>query len=141
MYKNILVATDLGPNADQICEKAHHLARLTGAKLSVVHVLDVQLAYAFPYSWPEDFVAGLLEEVTKQIMRIGELYQIAKDDQYIYEGIPKVKILEVADEVGADCLVIGSHQHHGLQGVLGSNTTAILRHAHFDVLTVFPEEA
>lgn len=140
MYKRILIATDLGPSTEQICAKAHHLARLTGAKLSIVHILDVQLAYAFPYSWPENFVTGLLEEVTKQIKKIGEMYQIASEDQYIYEGTPKAKIVDVANEVSADCLVIGAHQRHGLQGILGSTATAVLRHAQMDVLTVYPEE-
>lgn len=139
MYKNILIATDLGPEADAICSKAHHLKTLTQAKLSAVHVLNVDLAYAFPYTWPENFVEGLIEEATKHMRRLGEIYQVAVDDQYIYEGVPKIKILQVADEIGADCIVIGAHQRQGLSGLLGSTASAVLRHANVDVLTVYPE--
>ena len=58
---------------------------------------------------------------------------ISKENQQIKFGYPKTVILEKANEINADLIVIGSHGRRGVQLLLGSTANAIL---HCDVLAV-----
>ena len=136
MYTHILIATDLGNESEQICARAHQLATLTGAKVSLVHVIEAQFSYGYVYSWPQEFTEQILEEVRELMANLGERYNIAGENQHIDEGVAKVKILDVAKSINADCIVVGTHTKHGLQGLLGSTASAVLRHSPVDVLTV-----
>ncbi|MEX2646246.1 MAG: universal stress protein, partial [Gaiellaceae bacterium] len=52
-------------------------------------------------------------------------------------GEPAAKIVETADELGADLIVIGTRNGSALERlVLGSTSTKVLHHAHCDVLVV-----
>ncbi|MFI4955361.1 MAG: universal stress protein [Gammaproteobacteria bacterium] len=136
MYQHILIATDLGTDSEQLCARAHQLVKLTGAKVSLLHVIEAQFSYGYAYSWPQEFTEQILEEVRELMANLGERYQIAGDNQIIEEGVAKVKILEVAQNINADCIVVGTHTKHGLQGLIGSTASAVLRHSPVDVLTV-----
>ena len=55
----------------------------------------------------------------------------------IREGRPYEEIVEETDKVGADLIVIPSHNRQGLHGVLlGSVAENVVRHAHCSVLVV-----
>lgn len=136
MYHHILIATDLGPASEQVCARAHQLAKLTGAKVTLLHVIEAQFSYGYAYSWPQEFTEQILAEVRGLIANLGERFAIASDNQLVTEGVAKVKILEIAKDVMADCIVLGTHAKHGLQGLMGSTTSAVLRHSTMDVLTV-----
>ena len=57
-------------------------------------------------------------------------------------GEPGPMICDVAERVGADIIVIGSHGHGWFQRVLlGSVSTHVLHHAHCPVLVIRTEEA
>jgi universal stress protein A len=51
-------------------------------------------------------------------------------------GSVKNEVLRVAEEIGADLIVIGSHGRHGLSRLLGSSTSGIVQGAECDVLTI-----
>ncbi|MEW8014407.1 MAG: universal stress protein, partial [Candidatus Sedimenticola endophacoides] len=51
-------------------------------------------------------------------------------------GVPKREIVRVAQEHGADLIVLGSHGRHGLQLLLGSTASGVLHLAGCDVLAV-----
>ena len=136
MYRHILIATDLSPAAEQVCNRAQQLAQLTGAKLSIVHVIEINFSYSFTYSWPEDLIEELTKEVKAQFLNLGEHYGIDTKDQYIVEGISTVKVLELAKNLNVDCIMVGKKEHNVLHGILGSTASAILRHAEADVLAV-----
>lgn len=52
-------------------------------------------------------------------------------------GEPAGKIVETADELGADLIVVGTRNGNPLERlVLGSTSTKVLHHAHCDVLVV-----
>jgi universal stress protein A len=140
MYKHILIATDLSTSSEQICARAHELAQLTSAKVSLLHVIEAQFSYGYAYSWPQEFTEQILEEVRELMENLGDRYQIANADQHIDEGVAKVKILEMAKNINADCIVVGTHTHHGLETLLGSTASAVLRHSPVDVLTVITKK-
>ena len=57
-------------------------------------------------------------------------------EQHVSSGYTKQEILDQADAIGADLIVVGSHGRHGLALLLGSTANAVLHGAPCDVLAV-----
>lgn len=141
MYKHILFATDLTDETEYVIEKVRAIRGYTGAKLSVIHVVEPLPGYSYAYLGIEDIEGQLIQEARQSIEKLGAKLNIAKSDQFVEVGPTKTKILNIADDVGADLIVCGSHGRHGLSLLLGSTANAILHGAKCDVLTVrLPEE-
>lgn len=141
MYKHILFTTDLTDDTEHLMEKVRVVRGYTGAKLSLVHVVEPLPGYSYAYLGVEDIEGQLIEEARQAIAKLGEKLNVNPDDQHIEVGPTKTKILQVAEENGVDLIVCGSHGRHGLSLLLGSTANAILHGAKCDVLTVrLPEE-
>jgi universal stress protein A len=136
MYKHILLATDLSEETDYILERARSLRGYTGAKLSLIHVVEPLPGYSYAYLGIEDIEEQLIEEARETLARFGEKLNVKKEDQWIEIGPSKTKILKIADDIKADLIICGSHGRHGLSLLLGSTANAILHGAKCDVLTV-----
>lgn len=141
MYKHILFATDLTEDTEYLIEKVREFRKLTGAALSLVHVVEPLPGYSYAYLGIEDIEGQLIAEARQSIEKLGEKFNVNKNDQFVEVGPTKTKILKVADDVKADVIICGSHGRHGLSLLLGSTANAILHGAKCDVLTVrLPEE-
>lgn len=136
MYKHILFATDLHDDTDFIVNKVNSMRGFTQAKLSLVHVVEPLPGYSYAYLGIEDIEGQLIDESRVALEKLGAKLGVDKKDTWIEVGPTKSKILSVADEVGADLIVCGSHGRHGLSLLLGSTANAILHGAKCDVLTV-----
>src|SRR5579862_9821694 len=136
MYKNILFATDLTDETEYVIEKVRALRTYTGATLSMIHVVEPLPGYSYAYLGIEDIEGQLIEEARQSIEKLSEKLSVKKEDSHVEVGPTKTKILKVADEIGADLIVCGSHGRHGLSLLLGSTANAILHGAKCDVLTV-----
>jgi universal stress protein A len=143
MYKHILFATDLTEDTAYLVEKVKGMrALMTGAKLTLVHVVEPLPGYSYAYLGIEDIEGQLIEEAKQSIEKLGGTLNVPKDAQFVEVGPTKTKILKIADDVGADLIICGSHGRHGLSLLLGSTANAILHGAKCDVLTVrLPEES
>ena len=51
-------------------------------------------------------------------------------------GSPKAEIIRIAEDMGADLIVVGSHGRHGIALLLGSTAASVVHHAKCDVLAV-----
>ena len=61
-------------------------------------------------------------------------------ETFLHEGKPADEIVTLAQEWGAEIIIIGTHARTGLKELLvGSTATAIVRHAPCPVLTVRSE--
>ena len=138
-YKRILVAVDLEPEGARILEQAIELSRQNDAVLSLVHIVEhVTSIYTSESSFPEipDIEKRLTEKATANLEKTKEDYQIPDAESYIRSGTAKHEIVDLAKEINADLIVIGSHGRHGLQLLLGSTANGILHLAACDVLAV-----
>src|SRR3990167_3169900 len=89
----------------------------------------------------EDTEGQLIEESKNAVARLATDLAVDPKNQWVEVGPTKLKILEVAQNIGADLIICGSHGRHGLSLLLGSTANAILHGAKCDVLTVrLPEE-
>lgn len=142
MYKHILFATDLTEDTEYLLDKVRTMRGYTGAKLSLIHVVEPLPGYSYAYLGIEDIEGQLIEEARQAIEKLGEKLSVAKEGQFVEVGPTKTKILDTADLVNADLIICGSHGRHGLSLLLGSTANAILHGAKCDVLTVrLPEES
>src|SRR3990167_7201840 len=141
MYKHILFATDLTEDTDYLVDKVRSMRGLTGAKLSLIHVVEPLPGYSYAYLGIEDIEGQLIEEARQAIEKLGAKLNVGKSDQFVEVGPTKTKILKIAEDIGVDLIICGSHGRHGLSLLLGSTANAILHGAKCDVLTVrLPEE-
>lgn len=142
MYKNILFATDLTEDTDYLIQKVREMRGLTGARLTLIHVVEPLPGYSYAYLGIEDIEGQLIDEAKQSIAKLGQTLNVSVDNQHVEVGPTKTKILKIAEDVNADLIIAGSHGRHGLSLLLGSTANAILHGAKCDVLTVrLPEES
>jgi len=136
MYKHVLLAIDLSDEAEYILKKVRTIRGYTGAKLSLIHVVEPMPGYSYAYLGIEDIEGQLIAESKNALAKIGEALAVDKKDQWIEVGATKSKIHSVAQAIGADLIICGSHGRHGLSLLLGSTANAVLHGAKCDVLVV-----
>lgn len=137
MYKHILLAVDLPANRAEV-EQAIQLAKQHSARLTVLHVIEHINAYGVAQAYPTvlDLEAKMLEDAKKELEKLHHQESLSNATFLVDVGSPKVVILQKAEELGVDLIVVGSHGRHGLALLLGSTANAILHHAPCDVLAV-----
>ena len=137
-YNKVLVAIDLSDESNQVAQRAQAIASGSDSKLHIIHVIE-PLSFAYGVDIPMDF-SGLQDEIqaqaAEQLKRFAEQNNIDHDHQHIVLGRPEVEIHAMAEELGADLIVVGSHGRHGLALLLGSTANGVLHGAPCDVLAV-----
>lgn len=135
----IVVAVDFSPTSDRALEEAVRLARRLGAELHTVHAYGLTVA-----ALPEGAVmtgpakaAELASEAHEKLAEREARYPGLRWTRHVVAGVPADEVLRVADEVGADYVVVGTHGRRGLSHLLfGSVAEQIVREANVPVLTV-----
>ncbi len=143
MYNTILVAVDLSQDSLKVLDKAVAAANGDNSNIHLVHVVEpVAAAYSM------DIYAGNINALQQEAISMAEqkLKEIAKrldiDETQVRTllGAPAPEIRDLAAEVNADAIVIGSHGHSGWKILLGSTAIKVLHGATCDVLTVYVGE-
>lgn len=135
-----LVAVGFSEKPQDVLEKAVEVARKYKAKLYTIHVIAEMPKLTFYYDayrlW-EDFrdsaVTEAMDLMKKYIGRMAEDY---RDIEPIIEvGDPSIRILEKADELDADLIIMGHHVRTGLTHILHQNSCErVVRYAKRPVL-------
>lgn len=137
-YRNILLGLDLSGESQQVVARAVALRDAFGSTLSVIHVIE-PLSFAYGGDIPMDF-SGIQEEIHKQarahMSALCDPLNIAPDHRHLVVGRPETEIHHVAEEIGADLIIVGSHGRHGLSLLMGSTANGVLHGARRDVLAV-----
>ena len=136
MYKHILFATDLSDESDFLISKVRGMCDFTKAKLSLIHVVEPMPGYSYAYLGIEDIEGQLIEESRTALEKLADTLLVDRSQLFVEVGPTKSKIQSVAEEIGADLIICGSHGRHGLSLLLGSTANAILHGAKCDVLVV-----
>jgi|SRR5690606_6864378 len=139
-YQHILLAVDFSDQDDYVMQKARGLAALTGAKMSIIHVLDNIPMPDTPYGTmiPLDAKTtyAMLEAEKNRLNKLAEVIAIEPAHRWLVWGEPKQEIVRIAEQEIVDLIVVGSHGRHGLVLLLGSTANGVLHHAKCDVLAV-----
>ena len=141
--RSILVPIDFSPASEKALAYAVPLAKLCGAKLTLLHVLE-------PVATP-DFAAFPLAMDNDRAMRASrvQLQRVASDLQLrnlaekflVRNGRAFNEITSAARTLKMDLIVISTHGRTGLKHVLmGSTAEKVVQHAPCPVLVVRPKE-
>ena len=135
MYsRKILFPTDFSDCSDAALEMATSVALDKHATLVIAHVEEPTTGYAggdFYYPGPANHsVEGLLHEVVPMDASVPYEHRLISGD-------PATAIVQLADDVHAEMIVIGTHGRTGLtRFVMGSVAEAVVRRAPCPVMTV-----
>ena len=138
----ILLATDGSEEAQLASTTAADLAEKTNSELHVLTVGPDYPLYELP-EHPAEFedvlrenrreAKEMLEQQTKRIEESGGTVK----ETHLREGRVEEEIVEVAEELGAGMIVMGSRGHGRLsRALMGSVSDAVVRHAHCPVTIV-----
>jgi len=129
MFKTILWATDGSETAAKALPFALGLAEPDNATLVVVHVREIFVGRAGGYPVLAD-EAELRERISQQVK---DLQSVGREATFIVRtsssGHTARTIAEVAEEVEADLIVVGTHGYGRVGGLLLGSVTHGLLHA------------
>lgn len=137
-YSHIIVGLDLSEDCPAVINRAAGIARACNAKLTLAHVLE-PIAFAYGGDMPVD-LSGVQEQQIQKAT--ADLAQLAKTtdypihQQHVLVGQPAAELHYLAEQEGADLIVVGSHGRKGFALLLGSTSNSVLHGATCDVLAV-----
>jgi nucleotide-binding universal stress UspA family protein len=139
--RRILAATDFSPTGEHACAVAASLAKQLGAELHVAHAFDIPLTVVTPYevAIPDGLIRDSRAAARKKLdATVAGLRGEGVDAQPHLTEVPAAPaIADLARELSADLVVIGTRGRTGLKHVLlGSVAERTLRLAPCPVLTV-----
>lgn len=142
MYKRILVPIDGSPTSVQGVDEAIRLAKLTGAKIHLVHVLD-QLPFVTGFEVYSVDIIGILKSAGTEIAkRMQDRVAASGVDvsSFVSDVLPGRVcdvVMEQAEAMRSDLIVLGTHGRRGMSRLLiGSDAEQIVRTSSIPVLLV-----
>ena len=135
-WKKIVVATDGSKFSEIAAERAVSLAKAYGGELVVVSVVDVPAEFygEAPDAW--DNLVIKAKGYTEKVKQLADGSGV-KARTVVKESGTWQAIIDVATEVRADAIVMGSHGKTGLKRLLmGSVTEKVIGHAPCNVLVI-----
>lgn len=150
IYQQILVAVDGSPTSEKALDEAIRLARLTGARLRLMHVVDV-MSYFAGYEPAMVYISDTLpllraagEELLAKDSQKALAQGVSVDSVLIDDAVGRIceQVAAQARLVNADLIVVGSHGRRGIgRALMGSDAELIIRYAPVPVLVVRASEA
>ncbi|HDY7725011.1 TPA: universal stress protein [Vibrio vulnificus] len=144
MYKQILVPVDLNDKgfSDRAVELAVWHARQANAQLHLLNVLPgIHMSMVASY-FPKDAAQKMKQDVVQQLKNFADQH-IADEIVYkvhVAEGKPYATILEYAEKLGTDLIIMPSHKRSKIDKVvLGSVASKVVENSPINVLVVKPQ--
>ncbi len=144
MFQSIVVGTDGSETARKAVEAAVDLAKLSGAKVELVSAYEPVSSQRLrdearqvppDLQWmvnPREDVDATLAEAAERVGEAGVASRV-----YAREGDPADAILDVAEELGSDLIVVGNKGMTGAKRfLLGSVPNKVSHHAPCSVLII-----
>ena len=141
LYRKILIATDGSESARKAADSAIELARLSGAKIYAVYVIDRSIYSSVPedLEWEEAMYAQFRELGEEAVSYVEKTARDAglQVEPTLLEGHPAEEILNFAEKNGVDLIIVGSLGKSGVERFLiGSVSEKVVRSAKVPVLVV-----
>jgi nucleotide-binding universal stress UspA family protein len=144
MFTHILVPTDGSDLSHTAAVNAVALAKVTGAHLTAFHVAEPYSTRVHEEHVPIDFVLPDEHAKTVQqqaaphlddVKKLAEVAGVRCDTRMALSNFPAEAIVEAAEKLGCDAIVMGSHGRTGFSKLLlGSETQKVLVRTRVPVL-------
>ena len=143
--QSILVPTDFSPASEKAIAYAVPLARLSGAKLTLVHVIEpvatTDFGGTFPLAMENDEVKRACKRHLQCLVDTLEIEPKLIEKLLVRNGRAFNEIASAARTLKADLIIISTHGRTGLKhALLGSTTERVVQYAPCPVLVVRPQE-
>lgn len=139
MIASLLVALDGSPRAPSVFDAAAEIATRFHATLHLLRVIFVppEFPAAAAGSRQDLLPEHLSKEATADLVRLASRApHLAFSGPHVRIGRPWRLILDVAEELDVDLIVLGSHGYHGWDRVLGTTAARVANIAGRNVLVV-----
>ena len=143
-FKKILCAVDFSDHSPKVADYAITLAKCTGARLMCVYVapsLSQYVGFHVPPSSIEAFVGEIVAGADASMKAYLDTHFKGCDvEGKVLVGYPAEEILNLAEDEGADLIIMGTHGRKGIDRILfGSVAEKIVKSSSCPVLTIRPE--
>lgn len=145
--KTLIVAVDFSSGTKKVLDAAAKLAVALREKIYLVHVVDDTPAYAVYglYSEQVPMINEYSEMAKKVALRklndLKDEFSLGNFETELLIGRPQDAILEFAEKVDADMVVVGTHGHSVIGSLfMGSVASSLVRRAKLPVMVVPCEE-
>ena len=142
MYDRIVVPTDGSEGMGRVLAHAADLARVHGASLDFVYVVNTAAFANLPMETSWEGVRESLREEGRAALEAAEAAveegaEEVSTERHTLEGGPAREIVTHAERTGADLVVMGTHGRGGINRILiGSVAERVVRTSNVPVLTV-----
>ncbi len=144
LFKNIILATDGSKYSENAVEYAVELAKISGARISAIYVVDTGAFATIPMDVAWENIYELLKtegnEATEKVILEAKKSDI-KVESFIVEGHPAEEIVKLSESIPADLIVMGTLGKRGLDRfLLGSVAEKVSRISNVPVMIVRGEK-
>lgn len=136
MFRHILVPTDGSDLSHTAAINAVALAKLIGAHITAFHVAEpystnVQEEHVpLHFMLPDDYDKAVQAQAAPHLADVKKLAEVAGvhcDLRVVMSNFPAEAIVDAAEQLGCDAIVMGSHGRSGFSKLLlGSETQKVL---------------
>ena len=137
-YKKILLVVDLSDDSQLVGERAKAIAACYRSEITLLHVVEyVPVEPMGEALLPTvQIESELVERARKKLTELASKLALSDARQLVETGGIKTEIIRAAQRLGADLIVLGSRERHGLAILLNFTEDTILHAAPCDVLAV-----
>lgn len=144
----IILATDGTKHSDSALEIIKNFNLTAGDEIKIISVIDMALPFAIDiYAGYLPSTAEIETAVKENSLKVLETARQKIKDYFpateifitteILNGSPESRIVETAEEFGADLIIVGSHGYNRWERLLlGSVSDSVIHHAPCSVLVV-----
>jgi universal stress protein A len=137
-YKKILLVVDLSDDSQVVGEQAKAIAACYQSEITLLHVVEyVPVEPMGEALLPTvQIESELVERARKRLAELAAKLALKDSRQLVETGAIKTEIIRTAQRLGANLIVLGSRERHGLAILLNFTEDTILHAAPCDVLAV-----
>jgi universal stress protein A len=137
-YRKILACVDLTDGSDQIADRARDMAARCGGSVTLLHVVEyVPVEPMGEALLPAVQIEGeLVERATRRIAELATRAGLETAARIVRAGNIKSEVVRTAQDMGADLIVLGSRERHGVSILFNQTEDTVLHAAPCDVLAV-----
>jgi len=130
--QKVLIAMDYDETSKKVAEVGFSMAKALHAETILLHVISEQPVYYSTYTYMRELRVDILEDLKKSTQAyLDKTKKYLGDDTIqtvLKEGDIAETILNTANELHADIIVMGSHSRKWLENIIiGSEAEAVLK--------------